>query len=83
MGLKDLFAAHAQGAHVDATAERHSVQVEGMHCSACEKLVSTALEDRGAKNVCASHETGLVEYEGTLSDDLVSEAIVSAGFKLA
>ncbi|MBO7674161.1 MAG: heavy-metal-associated domain-containing protein [Atopobiaceae bacterium] len=78
MGLKDLFAAHSE-----ATAQKHCVNVAGMHCPACEKLVSTALEDRGAKNVRANHETGVVEYEGELEQALLSEAIAEAGFELA
>lgn len=79
MGLKDLFAAHAE----DAQVSKHVINVEGMHCPACEKLVSTALEDRGAHNVSANHETGVVEYEGELGQSLISEAIDEAGFTLA
>jgi len=79
MGLKDLFAAHAD----EAAAAKHSVNVAGMHCPACEKLVSTALEDRGAKNVRANHETGVVEYEGELEQTMLAEAIAEAGFELA
>ncbi|MDO4797447.1 MAG: heavy metal-associated domain-containing protein [Coriobacteriales bacterium] len=79
MGLKDLFAAHAG----DEQAAKNSINVAGMHCGACEKLVCTALEDRGAKNVTASHETGVVEYEGELEASLVAEAIAEAGFELA
>jgi copper chaperone CopZ len=79
MGLKDLFAAHAE----EPAVKTHSVNVAGMHCPACEKLVSVALEDRGAKNVCANHETGVVEYEGELERDLLAEAIAEAGFELA
>lgn len=79
MGLKDLFAAHA----ADAPQAKHSINVEGMHCNACEKLVSTALEDRGAANVTADHTTGVVEYEGELEAELIAEAITEAGFSLA
>ena len=78
MGLKDLFAAHGG----DAPANKKTIKVDGMHCPACEKLVSTALEDRGAKNVSANHETGVVEYEGELEQNLISEAITEAGFTL-
>ena len=78
MGLKDLFAAHGD----DASAKKHSINVGGMHCPSCEKLVSTALEDRGAKNVSANHETGVVEYEGELEQNLISEAVSEAGFTL-
>lgn len=80
MGLKDLFAAHAGN---EQSARKSTITVEGMHCNACEKLVCTALEDRGATNVSASHETGIVEFEGNLEQDLVAEAIAEAGFTLA
>ena len=79
MGLKDLFAAHA----TEKPTQRHSVNVAGMHCGACERLVSTALEDRGATNVVANHDTGVVEYEGELEQALIAEAIAEAGFELA
>lgn len=79
MGLKDIFAAHAE----EAPVSRHSINVEGMHCNACEKLVCTALEERGAANVQANHETGVVEYEGELEENLIAEAIAEAGFTLA
>ncbi|MBR3224694.1 MAG: heavy-metal-associated domain-containing protein [Atopobiaceae bacterium] len=82
MGLKDLFAAHS-GNEEEASATRRTVNVAGMHCNACEKLVCTALEDRGAKNVVANHETGVVEYEGELEAALIEEAVAEAGFSLA
>jgi copper chaperone CopZ len=80
MGLKDLFAAHAEN---EGAAARHTVNVAGMHCNACEKLVSSALEDRGARNVVANHQTGVVEYEGELEQSLIAEAVSSAGFELS
>ena len=80
MGLKDLVAAHAQD---DAPAKRNTINVSGMHCNACEKLVATALEDRGEKNVAANHESGVVEYEGELEQSLLSEAVTEASFELA
>ena len=84
MGLKDLFAAHADATDAaEAAPERHAINVQGMHCPACEKLVSTALEDRGARNVTANHQTGVVEYEGELEQALLSEAVAEAGFQLA
>ena len=79
MGLKDLFAAHSG----EEQAERHQINVRGMHCPSCERLVSSALEDHGAKNVTANHQTGVVEYEGELETSLLAEAISSAGFELA
>ena len=82
MGLKDLFAKHAN-AQDAAAASKHTINVEGMHCNACERLVSDALEERGARNVSASHESGVVEYEGELEQSLIAEAVTSAGFSLA
>lgn len=79
MGLKDIFAAHS----TESATSKNTINVEGMHCNACEKLVCSALEDRGATNVVASHETGVVEYEGELEQALISEAIAEAGFTLA
>ena len=82
MGLKDLFAAHA-GAEAEPSAEVHSVRVEGMHCNACEKRMCMALEERGATNVQADHETGIVRYEGDLDAAMVADAVSSTGFQLA
>lgn len=77
MGLKDIFAAHAE-----EPVRSCSINVSGMHCNACEKLVSTALEDRGAANVVANHETGVVTFEGELPQDVIAAAIAEAGFEL-
>lgn len=81
MGLKDLFAKHAEDG--EATPTTCSVSVAGMRCPACEKLMATALEDRGARNVVANHETGVVEFEGELAQELIAEAVAEAGFELA
>ncbi|MDO4536710.1 MAG: heavy-metal-associated domain-containing protein [Coriobacteriales bacterium] len=78
MGLKDIFAKHAG----DEAGSKHSINVAGMHCPACEKLVSSALEDCGACNVSANHETGVVEYEGELEQSLIAQAVSGAGFEL-
>lgn len=80
MGLKDLFASHAG---TEAKAEQHSINVEGMHCNACEKLVGSALEDLGATDVSASHQTGVVTYRGELDRDAIAKAVSAAGFELA
>lgn len=80
MALKDLFAAHSGET---PKAEVHTVQVAGMHCGACERLVSEALAERGASNVVANHETGTVTYEGELDKAAIAEAVTSAGFELA
>lgn len=78
MGLKNLFAAHA-----DNEAVTHEIEVKGMHCHGCEQLVKAELEERGASNVVAHHETGVVTYQGDLADDAVASAIAEAGFELA
>lgn len=64
-------------------AEKHEVKVEGMHCNHCEMLVSSELEDRGATNVVANHETGEVTFEGDVPQAEVRAAVEAAGFKLA
>ena len=79
MGLKDLFAAHDGSAAAPAC----EIKVEGMHCHACEQLVSDALAGLGATNVTADHESGKVTYSGDLDADKVAEAIAGAGFKVA
>ena len=80
MGLKDLFAAHATD--TSAKGEQHEVKVLGMHFNACEQLVSAALEERGATDVHADHESGRVTYYGDLDAAAISEAVTSAGFQL-
>lgn len=80
MALKDLFAAHAGNA---SKGEKHTIMVTGMHCGACERLVSEALTERGATDVVADHETGAVTYRGELDDASIADAVAGAGFKLA
>lgn len=79
MGLKDLFAAH------DGSAEKktQTIEVEGMHCNACERLVSDALSSLGATDVVCDHESGKVSFCGELTRDEMASAIAEAGFKLA
>ena len=79
MGLKDLFAAHA----TDQAAEKHTINVSGMHCNACERLVADALAEAGATEVVANHETGVVSYAGELDEGAIADAVRSAGFTLA
>lgn len=79
MGLKDLFAAHdGTGAKKEQT-----IEVEGMHCNACERLVSDALTSLGATDVVADHVSGKVSFCGELGHDEMASAISEAGFKLA
>ena len=59
------------------------VQVKGMHCAHCDMLVTMELEDRGATDVVADHESGLVRFEGDLSPEQVKEAVEAAGFSIA
>lgn len=81
MGLKDLFAAHADT--TQNASEEHVIHVDGMHCNACERLVCTALEERGATHVTANHESGEVVYCGELDETTIADAVSSAGFSLA
>ena len=81
MGLKDLFSAHA--AQDEAKEEEHAINVTGMHCGACEKRVVMALEELGATDASANHETGLVTYRGTLEAAAVEQAIADLGFRVA
>ena len=60
--------------------------VVGMHCHSCEMLVVSELEDAGATNVVANHETGKVTFDdedGKLTDEIVKQAVEAAGFSLA
>ena len=79
MGLKDLFAKHSG----EGEASRHTINVEGMHCNACEKLVADALTELGAKDVVADHETNTVSYVGELDESCVASAVAEAGFTVA
>ena len=60
-----------------------TINVKGMHCPHCDMLVTMELEDRGAKDVKANHETGVVTFGGELAPEQVKEAVEAAGFSLA
>ena len=60
-----------------------TINVKGMHCAHCDMLVTMELEDRGATNVTANHETGVVTFDGDLSPETVKEAVEAAGFQVA
>ncbi len=60
-----------------------TINVKGMHCAHCDMLVTMELEDRGATNVSANHETGVVTFDGDLSPERVKEAVEAAGFQVA
>lgn len=60
-----------------------TIDVKGMHCAHCDMLVTMELEDRGATNVKADHETGKVTFDGDLSPEVVKEAVEAAGFSIA
>ena len=60
-----------------------TVNVKGMHCAHCDMLVTMELEDRGAHDVKADHETGVVTFEGELTPEQVKEAVEAAGFSVA
>ena len=60
-----------------------TINVKGMHCAHCDMLVTMELEDRGATDVKADHETGVVVFEGDLTPEQVKEAVEAAGFSVA
>ncbi len=60
-----------------------TINVKGMHCAHCDMLVTMELEDRGATDVKADHETGVVTFEGDLAPETVKEAVEAAGFEVA
>ncbi len=60
-----------------------TINVKGMHCAHCDMLVTMELEDRGATDVKADHETGVVTFEGDIAPEQVKEAVEAAGFSLA
>lgn len=80
MGLKDLFAAHAEAG--SAGVAGHEINVAGMHCGACERRLCDALEELGATNVTANHQTGKVTYDGELEEALIADAVRSVGFSV-
>ncbi len=63
------------------------INIDGMHCHACEMRIQVALEDlEGVSKAEANHESGLaeVEYdESKVSLDDMIKAIEDEGFKLA
>jgi copper chaperone CopZ len=58
------------------------LHVEGMHCKHCEMLVREELKARGAKDVHADAQSGLVTFKGDLTEEQAKEAVVAAGFSV-
>lgn len=64
--------------------QRYRLLVSGMHCGACEKLVSmNARSVPGVTDIVANAEEGWVEVavEGELDLDALRSAVVAAGFE--
>jgi copper chaperone CopZ len=63
---------------------RRVLDVEGMHCRACESLVEDLLEEIGVK-ATASHEKGIVEVEfngENIDLDQIKGVIRNEGYKV-
>ena len=60
------------------------VKVEGMHCSACEKLITEELVDNGAKDAKADHKSGdlTVEHDGSMDESKIREIVEEEGYKV-
>lgn len=65
--------------------EKTNLNVKGMHCSSCEKLIQMALEDIGVK-ARADNRKGIVSVEfdsSKLSMKKIKEAIEKEGYRVA
>lgn len=58
-----------------------TLNVKGMHCTACEALIKDALEDNDATNITADHKTGKVSFEG--DEAKARKAIKDEGYEVA
>ncbi|MBI2675759.1 MAG: heavy-metal-associated domain-containing protein [Candidatus Aenigmarchaeota archaeon] len=65
--------------------EKMNLNVKGMHCSSCEKLIQMALEDIGVK-AKADNRKGIVSVEFDPSKSSlkkIKESIEKEGYKVA
>lgn len=61
-----------------------TIEVTGMGCDGCEDIVENAVgEVYGVDEVEADYETGVVEYEGDVDRDDITEAIEFADYAVA
>ena len=60
------------------------LDVEGMHCVSCSKILSGELEKIGAKNISVNSVSGkaFVEVNDDISIKHLEKAVKDAGFKL-
>lgn len=61
------------------------LNIEGMHCSSCEKLIKDDLEELGVEKAEASHKKGNVAVlfdESKISLERIKKAIEDEGYKV-
>lgn len=60
------------------------LEIEGMHCPSCERLISTSLENAGAAVLSISHETGkaTVQVPDQIGNDSITSTIESLGYSV-
>lgn len=63
---------------------KSTFNVKGMTCTACEQIITEALEEVGAKQVKVNHTSGLVvvEHDDDMSETVMKRTIVKEGFKV-
>lgn len=60
-----------------------SFKVTGMHCSACEKLITEELEEVGAEKIQINYKTGLgslIIEANNYQEELLVKAVEKAGY---
>ncbi len=58
------------------------IKVAGMSCGHCEASVKKALEENNASDVVVDLAKGIVQFEGTLEKEKISELLEDLGFTL-
>jgi copper chaperone CopZ len=60
------------------------LNVKGMHCSSCEMLIKSSLEDVGARNIIVSAKEGTVccNLAKSVSEDDIKKIIRDEGFEV-
>lgn len=64
-------------------AQERTLQVEGMHCPSCEKLVaSSVMELDGVESAQASHEREelIVTCDESVSNETIAQVVSECGF---
>ncbi|MBT6689826.1 heavy metal translocating P-type ATPase [archaeon] len=65
-------------------AKKIKLDIEGMHCASCSKIVTSELEKIGARNVSVNPVSGksFAEVDDSVSFEQIGKAVKDAGFKL-